>query len=65
MNMRIPRLNIKILLESNPPKFRVLVRRLAVIRLAGRPACSRWSNASCLPVLQQTAVYFRAAQVGA
>ena len=29
MNMRIPPLNIKILLESNPPKSRILVRRLA------------------------------------
>ena len=30
MDMRIPHLNIKILLESNPPKSRILARRLAV-----------------------------------
>ena len=30
MDMRIPRLNIKILLGSSPLKSRILVRRLAV-----------------------------------
>ena len=30
MDMRIPPLKIKILLEPNPPRSRILVRRLAV-----------------------------------
>ena len=30
MDMRIPPLNIEIMLESNPLKSRILVRRLAV-----------------------------------
>ena len=33
MAMRIPRLRIKILLESNPPKSRILVQRLAAVRV--------------------------------
>ena len=32
MDMRIPPFNIKIMLESNPPKSRILVRRLAVAK---------------------------------
>ena len=30
MDMRIPPLKVEIMLESNPPKSRILVRRLAV-----------------------------------
>ena len=36
MDMRIPTLKVKILLESNPPKSRILARRLALVRSAGR-----------------------------
>ena len=36
MDMRIPPLNIKILLESNPLESRILVRRLAVHARAAR-----------------------------
>ena len=44
MDMRIPPLKIKILLESNPPKSRILVRRLAVWKQAAvclAPSCRR------------------------
>ena len=33
MDMRIPPLELKILIESSPPKSRILVRRLAVFRM--------------------------------
>ena len=36
MDMRISPLNIKIMLESNPLKSRILVRRLAVVTLDSR-----------------------------
>ena len=40
MDMRIPPLRIKILLESNPPKSRILVGKLGVESLRlGRPRC--------------------------
>ena len=39
MDMRIPPLKIKIMLEPNPPKPRIFVRRLAVCL---RLACERW-----------------------
>ena len=54
MDMRIPPLEMKILLESNPPKSRILAWRLAVVlsqqilvgiilvgRLAARQPCLR------------------------
>ena len=41
MDMRIPPL-IKIMLESNPPKSRILARRLAVVVLR----CARFASAS-------------------
>ena len=37
MGMRIPPLDVKIMLESNPLKSRILVRRLAVRRCRKRP----------------------------
>ena len=39
VDMRIPPLKIKILLESDPPITRVLVRRLAVVRATGLIVC--------------------------
>ena len=50
MDMRIPPLKIKILLESNPlkPRILVLVRRLAVGRAGREERCGemgRWRDA--------------------
>ena len=41
MDIRIPPLNIKIMLESNPLKSRILVRRLGVRATVSRRACLR------------------------
>ena len=40
MDMRIPPRKNKILLESNPLKSRILVRRLAVVEPLGEPPCT-------------------------
>ena len=37
MDMRIPRLRIQIMLESNPLKSSMLVRRLGLLQRAGVP----------------------------
>ena len=41
MDLRIPPLAIKIMLESNPLKPRILVRRLAAM---ARAACEAWES---------------------
>ena len=41
MDMKIPPLTLKIALESNPRKFRILVRRLAVVFGPGPPRAER------------------------
>ena len=55
MGLRIPPLQFKIMLESNPLKSRILVRRLAVIAVhswqnpgAGRLRDSRGSQGYCV-----------------
>ena len=67
MDMRIPRLKIKIKFESNPPKSRILVRRLAVHVLPARgrdvfaqyqhsadPCCLTFTDANAVLIVMGT-----------